>query len=120
MVSRAPIVYANIFTGVSKVRYNKRIRGRQWGRPRSHASGFRVAHPSKEERVPMQAHEIMTPDVITITPNASLQDAARKLSDYNISGMPVVDRDNQVIGMVTEADIITKRGSTVEEIMTRR
>ena len=68
----------------------------------------------------MQAHDIMTPDVITITPNASLQDVARKLSDYNISGMPVVDGDDQVIGIVTEADIITRRGSTVEEIMTRR
>ncbi len=68
----------------------------------------------------MQARDIMTTDVITIHPQASVQDAARQLSDYCISGMPVVDEDNQVLGMVTEADIITKPGHTVEKIMTRR
>ena len=68
----------------------------------------------------MLARDIMTPDVITIHPHASVQDAARHLSDYRISGMPVVDGDSQVIGMVTEADIISKPGATVEKIMTRR
>ncbi len=68
----------------------------------------------------MQARNIMTPDVITITPQASVQEAARRLSDYRISGMPVVDEDRQVIGIVTEADIITRPGATVEKIMTRR
>ncbi len=68
----------------------------------------------------MQARDIMTPDVITITPDASVQDAARKLSDYHISGMPVVDGDGRVMGIITTADIITKAGNTVEKIMTRR
>lgn len=68
----------------------------------------------------MLARDIMTPDVITVHPQASVQDAARHLSDYRISGMPVVDGDSQVIGMVTEADIISKPGATVEKIMTRR
>ncbi len=68
----------------------------------------------------MQARDIMTPDVITIHPHASVQDAARYLSGYRISGMPVVDGEHQVIGIVTEADIITRPGLTVEKIMTRR
>ncbi|HLV98394.1 MAG TPA: CBS domain-containing protein [Ktedonobacterales bacterium] len=68
----------------------------------------------------MQARDIMTHDVITIHPQASVQDAARHLSDYHISGMPVVDEDSQVIGIVTEADILTRSGATVEKIMTRR
>jgi CBS domain-containing protein len=68
----------------------------------------------------MLARDIMTPDVITTTPAASIQDAARQLSDYNISGMPVVDGDGRVIGIVTEADIITKSGGTVDKIMSRR
>jgi CBS domain-containing protein len=68
----------------------------------------------------MQARDIMTSNVITIHPQASVQDAARHLSDYHISGMPVVDSNNQVIGIVTEADIISRPGATVEKIMTRR
>ena len=67
----------------------------------------------------MQARDIMTSDVITIHPQASVQDAARHLSDYHISGMPVVNGGNHVIGIVTEADIIGRSGSTVEKIMTR-
>jgi len=68
----------------------------------------------------MLARDIMTPRVITTTPAASIQDAARQLSDYNISGMPVVDEHDRVIGIVTEADIIAKSGGTVEKIMSRR
>jgi CBS domain-containing protein len=68
----------------------------------------------------MLARDIMTPDVITITPQATVQDAARQLSDYHISGMPVIDGSHHVIGIVTEADIIGKAGNTVEKIMARR
>ena len=68
----------------------------------------------------MQARDIMTPQVITISPNASIQDAARMLSDHRISGMPVVDGEQRVIGIVSEIDIINKPGPTVERVMSRR
>jgi CBS domain-containing protein len=67
----------------------------------------------------MQARDIMTRDVITITPEVSLRDAARVLADYCISGMPVVDDERQMVGIVTEADIIGKEGETVRDIMTQ-
>lgn len=68
----------------------------------------------------MQARDIMTHDVITVTPETSLQEAARVLSDYSISGMPVVDDHDTMVGIVTQADIIGKEGDTVRDIMTRR
>jgi CBS domain-containing protein len=68
----------------------------------------------------MQARDIMTHDVITIRPDASIQDAARLLADHRISGLPVVDSAQRMRGIVTEADIIGKEGETVEDIMTRR
>lgn len=68
----------------------------------------------------MQARDIMTREVITTTPDASLQEAARVLADFRISGMPVVDGSQQMVGIVTEADIIGKEGETVCDIMTRR
>jgi CBS domain-containing protein len=67
----------------------------------------------------MQARDIMTREVIAITPEVSLQDAARVLADYCISGMPVVDDERQMVGIVTEADIIGKEGETVRDIMTQ-
>jgi CBS domain-containing protein len=65
----------------------------------------------------MRAHDIMTDEVITIGPAASIHDAARLLSEYNISGVPVVGADGQMIGIVTEADLLGKEGKTVADIM---
>jgi CBS-domain-containing membrane protein len=68
----------------------------------------------------MHARDIMTHEVITISPGATARDAARRLSDYNISGMPVVDEDGRLVGIVTQLDLISKEGSTVTELMTSR
>ncbi len=68
----------------------------------------------------MRACDIMTPEVISIGPDASVQDVARLLSDYNISGCPVRDGWDRMVGIVTEADIIGKEGECVEDIMTPR
>jgi CBS-domain-containing membrane protein len=68
----------------------------------------------------MRAHDIMTHTVITIGPDATIHDVARLLSDYHISGAPVVDGDGRMIGLVTEADLIGKEGATVADIMTTR
>jgi CBS-domain-containing membrane protein len=66
------------------------------------------------------ACDILTHEVISIAPTASIRDAARLLSDYHISGAPVVDARGRMVGIVTEADLISKEGGTVGEIMTER
>lgn len=68
----------------------------------------------------MRARDIMTQDVITIGPDASIHDAARLLSKYNISGVPVVNGGGQMIGIITEADLLGKEGKTVADIMSSR
>ena len=68
----------------------------------------------------MRARDIMTQDVLTIGPEASIHDAARLLSGYNISGVPVVDSTGRMVGIVTSADLLSKEGATVAEIMTVR
>jgi len=68
----------------------------------------------------MLARDIMTRNVITLHPSASLQEAARLLSDYNISGVPVVEGGGAVVGLLSEADLISKSGRIVADIMTRR
>jgi CBS domain-containing protein len=68
----------------------------------------------------MLARDIMTTHIVSIEPDASVRDAARLLSTYHISGAPVVDADGVLVGLVTEADIISKAGKTVADIMTRQ
>ena len=56
----------------------------------------------------MIASDIMTRKVITINPEASAQEAAQLLDQKRISGLPVIDASGSLIGIVTEADIISK------------
>jgi acetoin utilization protein AcuB len=49
--------------------------------------------------------EIMTKKVITTTPDVPIEDAARLMADNKIGGLPVVDKRNRVVGVVTETDI---------------
>jgi predicted transcriptional regulator len=56
----------------------------------------------------MIARDIMTRNVYTISPEASVQEVAQLLSRKSISGAPVIDNDGKIIGIVSEADIIGK------------
>ena len=70
----------------------------------------------------MIASDIMTRHVYTIALEASVRDAANLLSEKRISGVHVVDGKGKMIGMLTEADIISKvdrEGLKVHEIMSR-
>lgn len=49
--------------------------------------------------------EIMTPHPLTISPQATLAEAAQIMLEKKISGLPVVDADGQVVGIITESDI---------------
>ncbi|GAC1344295.1 MAG: CBS domain-containing protein [Ktedonobacteraceae bacterium] len=67
----------------------------------------------------MKVKDVMTTKVITVKEDQTKQQVARLLSQHRISGLPVVNNDNAVVGVVTEYDIIGKEGQTVGEIMTR-
>src|SRR5690348_10138862 len=56
----------------------------------------------------MIASDIMTRKVVTIHPEASVQEAAQLLDQFRISGIPVVNATGDLIGIITEADIISK------------
>jgi acetoin utilization protein AcuB len=49
--------------------------------------------------------EIMTPDPITISQDATIGEAAQVMLDNKISGLPVVDREGELVGIITESDI---------------
>jgi acetoin utilization protein AcuB len=69
--------------------------------PATLLSGFELNHLMAERRV----DEIMTRDVLTATPETFVEDAARLMVENKIGGLPVVDEDNQVVGVITETDV---------------
>lgn len=54
----------------------------------------------------MQASDIMTTNVITVRPNASIFEAATLLTEHHISGIPVVDEGGAVVGILSESDLL--------------
>lgn len=55
-----------------------------------------------------KATDIMTRDVITVKPDTTLEELARILIRYQITGAPVVDDNGNLKGIVTENDLISK------------
>ena len=56
----------------------------------------------------MLAKEIMTTEVITVGPEETVKEAAKILSENKISGLPVLDDEGRLIGVVTEQDLIVR------------
>ena len=55
----------------------------------------------------MKVGDVMTTEVKTIGPDAPLKEAATMMVKAGISGVPVIDDDRRVIGIITEADFVT-------------
>jgi CBS domain-containing protein len=66
----------------------------------------------------VEARDIMSKDVIVLTPDMDVQEAADLLVRYRIHGAPVVDEKGMLVGMVSLVDLVGKAGGTVREIMT--
>jgi CBS domain-containing protein len=56
----------------------------------------------------MRVQEIMTREVVTVGPEAELRDVAQILVDRGISGLPVCGVRRELLGIVTEGDILVK------------
>ncbi len=52
--------------------------------------------------------DVMTRDVITVTPETTLRELATILSEKHINGVPVVDDKGNVLGVVCESDLVNQ------------
>jgi CBS domain-containing protein len=55
--------------------------------------------------VPIEIEAVMIRPVVTTTPDTPLADAAMLMVNYKIGGLPVVDSDERMVGIITESDI---------------
>ncbi len=68
----------------------------------------------------MNAKDIMTKDIITVSPTMSIKTLAMTLIKNQISGAPVATKDGKIVGVVSEADIVAKKGKDVRSIMSKK
>ena len=72
----------------------------------------------------LKAKDIMQTDLITITEQTPVNEAIDILAEKKITGLPVVDRDNRLVGIISEKDILMmayhKITDTCDEVMDSR
>jgi CBS domain-containing protein len=70
--------------------------------------------------VSLVARDVMSTEVVSVSPSMTVQELAVLLSERRISGVPVVDQKGVLIGIVSEADILSRKMNeeTVRAIMT--
>jgi len=56
----------------------------------------------------MKASDVMAPRVIVVQEGASVEEAARLMLQEGITGLPVIDRDGDLVGIVTEGDFLRR------------
>ena len=62
----------------------------------------------------MKVGDVMTREVVTVPPGASLKEAAHLLVEHRISGLPVVDTENHVLGVLSEAEVLSKEAAGLQ------
>jgi len=73
----------------------------------------------------LKVKDVMVKDVITIDPESTLADAIKILISKKISGMPVVDANGEMVGLISEKDILNcifsgnLNNTRVKDVMTR-
>jgi CBS domain-containing membrane protein len=84
---------------------------------------YEIALQHAQRRLTSQVlvKEVMSGSVISVKRDADLQEAARLLSEHRISGMPVIDESDLVIGIVSETDLLVlagmSKGHTLKDIV---
>ncbi len=56
----------------------------------------------------LQARDIMTREVVTVTPETSIDDLSKILENRNIGGVPVVAADGRLVGIITQSDLVER------------
>jgi CBS domain-containing protein len=67
----------------------------------------------------MQAKDIMTRNVISIQPDATVLQAARLMLQHHISGLPVVDQAGKLVGVLSEGDFLRRQETRTEKRRSR-
>ena len=72
--------------------------------------GYAYRHTIDRIAQSMQAKDVMTIKVRSVTPDTSLKETATTMATHNISGIPVIDPKGAVVGIISENDFLSHMG----------
>jgi CBS domain-containing protein len=68
----------------------------------------------------MRAIDVMVRDVVTVHPDTDVADAIKLLAEHDVSALPVLDKDGNLVGVLSEADLIHRAEIGTEKHRPRR
>ena len=68
------------------------------------------ARPAEAEHFPVRVEDIMTPDPVVVEPTATVREIAHLMLHRDIRMVPVVEIDDQLVGVVSESDLLCRAG----------
>jgi CBS domain-containing protein len=68
----------------------------------------------------MRVADLMTIDPITVAVDATIEEAEELLRQYHISGLPVVDDDGRLVGVISQTDLLYLAAPTVQALIRHR
>ena len=80
-----------------------------------------IDEQARQVAIVKRAENGMIYDPVTIRQGLTVRDALKIMSEYHIGGIPVVDSDNHLVGIVTNRDLRFERrlDKTIDEVMTK-
>ncbi|MFM9943295.1 MAG: CBS domain-containing protein [Hyphomicrobiaceae bacterium] len=57
----------------------------------------------------MKARDIMTKSVVSVRPEATVHEVALLMTEKHVSGVPVIDADNKLVGIISQGDLLHRR-----------
>ncbi len=67
-------------------------------------------HAMERLRSSLRVRDLMTADVVTVKPDAPLHEVAEAMDRHGVSGVPVIDGNRRVVGVISERDFVTFLG----------
>jgi CBS domain-containing protein len=94
-IRRLPVIQGNDLVGIITLSDVQRSIP-----PHTEAADMEI----KLELMPATVEDVMTYDPVTITPEDTIREAAARMLEYQVSGLPVV-QNGEIVGIITESDI---------------
>src|SRR3954453_3086808 len=85
-------------------------------KPAPEAGGVFVSS-TPPSATPIRVRDIMSRYVVSVTEETSVIEVARILAERRFSGLPVLNHEGSVVGMVSDFDLLARDGETAGEVM---
>jgi CBS-domain-containing membrane protein len=74
---------------------------------------YRIAYSNALKRITqsIRAGDIMTREVVAAERETPLKEVAKKMSEKGVSGVPVIEKDKKVAGVISEKDFLSRMGA---------